>query len=66
MNEHADTTNKEIDQDARTAAQLGPAPAVAAAAAAPIRYTPPWIWAWLVPAVALVLLIMARRIWDPL
>ncbi|HUS15784.1 MAG TPA: AI-2E family transporter [Chloroflexia bacterium] len=45
----------EIRQDAAVAAGLGP----------PALRTPRWIWAWMLPALILIMLFMARRVLGP-
>jgi len=55
--------SKEIDHDAQIARDLGPPPDEHSAITS--WRTPRWIWAWMIPVLLLVLLIMARRVLGP-
>jgi predicted PurR-regulated permease PerM len=59
MFQRKNRARNEIEQDAREAETLGPAPARST------RRTPPWVWAWMLPLLLLVFLFMTRSILGP-
>ncbi len=55
-------SDKELQQDAKVAEELGPSPVRATRAT---LHTPRWMWAWMLPIAVLVMLYLARTILGP-